>query len=91
MDYAGPNRAVQLVAYAVTPQFMQLVSKLRTDFGLTVILPECPLPGSEWVRDYIDTKSGFRSLASRWLPNAKDLLPEGLACKTILQAAEAAH
>jgi hypothetical protein len=43
------------------------------------------------VRDYVDTKAGFRSLASRWLPDAERLLPEGVACATALQAAQAAH
>src|SRR6185503_17165962 len=89
--YAGPGRTLQLVAYATTPQFLQLVDKLRTDCGLTVLLPESPRPGCEWVRDHIDTKSGFRSLASRWLSNAEELLPQGFACETALQAAEAAH
>lgn len=88
VDYAGANKTVQLVAYATTPQFWQLVNKLRNDYGLTVLLPESPLPGSEWVRDYIDTKSGYRSLAGRWLPNAEILMPEGFACRTFLQAAE---
>lgn len=89
VDYAGPGRTVQLVAYATTLQFLQLVEKLRSDYGLTVLLPESPLPGSEWVRDYIDTKSGFRTLAARWLPGAETLMPEGIVCRTMLQAAEA--
>src|SRR5574341_1488642 len=75
VEYAGPKQTIQLVAYATTPQFLQLVDRLRTDCGLTVLLPESPLPGCAWVRDYIDTKSGFRSLASRWLSNAEALLP----------------
>ncbi len=91
VEYAGPGRALQLVAYATTPQFMQLVEKLRADFGLTVLLPESPAPGCEWVRDHIDSKAGFRSLASRWLKDAETLLPEGLACKTTLEAASAAR
>ncbi len=91
VDYAGPTRTVQLVPYATTPQFWQLVEKLRADFGLTVLLPESPLPGSEWVKEYIDTKAGFRVFAGRWLPDADVLLPEGFACETMLQAAEAAY
>lgn len=89
--YAGPDRTIQLVAYATTPQFLQLVDRLRAECGLTVLLPESPLPGCEWVRDYVDTKAGFRSLASRWLTHAEQLLPEGFACETALKAAEAAH
>lgn len=91
VGYAGSGRALQLVAYATTPQFMQLVEKLRTDFGLTVLLPESPASGCEWVRDYIDSKAGFRLLASRWLEDAEALLPEGLVCKTLMEAASAAR
>jgi hypothetical protein len=88
VEYAGASKRLQLIAYAHTRQFQQLVSRLRDDCGLTILLPESPLPGAEWVRDYIDTKSGFRSLAGRWLPNASLLMPEGIICRTMLQAAE---
>ncbi|HLF01172.1 MAG TPA: hypothetical protein VI547_04310 [Anaerolineales bacterium] len=91
VEYAGPARAVQLVAYATTPQFLLLVRALRNDWGLTVLLPESPLPGCEWIKEYIDTKAGYRSLAARWLSDAEALMPEGMACETMLQAAEAAH
>src|SRR5258706_7547036 len=40
VEYAGPNKTIQLVAYATTSQFLQLVHKLRNDCGLTVLLPE---------------------------------------------------
>jgi hypothetical protein len=90
VDYAGPDRTVQLVAYATTPQFLQLVNKLRSEHGLTVLLPESPLPGCDWVRDHIDTKAGFRALAGRWLPNAHEMMPEGYACESVLEAAKVA-
>jgi hypothetical protein len=91
VDYAGPGRAVQLVPYATTPQFWQLVHKLRTDFGLTLHLPESPAESEQWLRDYIDSKAGFRALAARWLPNAQELLVEGIVCHSVERAAEAAH
>lgn len=37
---------------------------------------------------YIDSKIGFRILASRWLPNADELLAEGLACQSLERAAD---
>lgn len=90
IDYAGPERVVQIVPYATTTQFMELVTTLERDHGLTVLLPESPAPDALWVRDYIDTKVGFRTLASRWLPDADRLLPEGFACHTAEIAARAA-
>ena len=90
VDYAGAGRSVQLIPYATTPEFMALVEELRHNFGLTVLLPETPGPEALWVRDYIDTKVGYRVLAGRWLPDADTLLPEGFVCHTAELAADAA-
>ncbi|MFN8565084.1 MAG: hypothetical protein U0703_26435, partial [Anaerolineae bacterium] len=88
IDYAGERRTVQLIPYAATDEFLQLVEALQAEHGLTVLLPESPTRDGLWMRDYIDSKIGFRILASRWLPDAKRLLPEGLACQTLDDAAE---
>lgn len=90
VDYAGAGRTVQLVPYATTPEFVTLVEELRQRHGLTVLLPETPGPEALWVRDYIDTKVGYRVLAGRWLPDADTLLPEGFVCHTAELAADAA-
>ncbi len=89
IDYAGERRAVQLIPYAVTDPFLKLVEALEDDYGLTVLLPESVTRERLWIRDYIDSKIGFRILASRWLPNADQLLAEGLACQSLEQAADA--
>jgi hypothetical protein len=91
LDYAGEGQTLQLVPYATTPQFMQLVETLRTRHGLTVHLPESPEPDALWVRDYIDTKTGWRVVAGRALPNADELLPQGFAFPSADLAAAAAH
>lgn len=90
VEHAGPHRTLQLIAYAHTRQFEQLVARLREEFKLTILLPESPVPGAEWVRDHIDTKSGFRALAGQVLPDADRLLPQGFICRWMLQAAEIA-
>jgi hypothetical protein len=89
--HAGERRALHLVPYAATPQFYQLVEVLRNEHGLNVLLPESPAPENLWLRDYVDTKSGFRSLAARWLPEAEALLPEGVVCPDAARAAAAAR
>jgi hypothetical protein len=89
--YAGTGRAVQLVPYATTREFLHLAAVLRHEWGLRVLLVESPAPEACWVRDYADTKSGFRALAGACLPDADRLLPEGVICKHPAQAAEVAR
>ncbi|MDP1545566.1 MAG: hypothetical protein Q8L87_06045 [Anaerolineales bacterium] len=88
VKYSGEERVVQLVPYATTREFLQLVSALRGDFGLQVLIPESPEIDFLWVRDYIDTKTGFRSLASYWLPDADTFLPFGIVCVNLEQVAQ---
>lgn len=91
VEYAGAERTLQLVPYAATRQFFQLTETLRTEYGLNVLLPESPSPECLWLRDYIDTKAGFRLLVSRWLSNSVELLPQGFICRDRQQAAEVAY
>src|SRR5262245_12241630 len=42
--HAGAGRAVQLIPYATTPQFLELAATLERDHGLRVLLPESPHP-----------------------------------------------
>lgn len=91
IKYAGSDRIVQIIPYATTKEFLHLVNTLRHDFNLTVITPESPDTDHLWVRDHIDTKTGFRSLASFWLPNADKIIPFGVVCYDFKQAAETAY
>lgn len=88
--HAGENRMLQMIPYATTKEFLRLVDALRTDFGLTVLTPESPDADHLWVRDYIDTKTGYRSLASYWMPDAGKFIPFGVICNDLKQAATAA-
>ncbi len=90
IEYAGAGRTIQIVPYAATAQLYDLIDTLENAHGLTVLLPEAPRRQELWVRDYLDSKIGFRILASRWLPNADELLPEGFGCQTLDAAADAA-
>ncbi len=91
VDYAGPGRALQLIPYATTRQFMLLADTLQNEHGLTIHLPESPARDALWLRDYADTKAGFRTLAARWLANSMEVLPYGVVCRSVEQAAEAAY
>ncbi len=83
VDYTGAERTVRLIPYATTPQFLKLVEVLEREYRLKVILPESPSPESLWIRDYIDTKSGFRSMAANWLDRPSEWLPEGMVCHNL--------
>ncbi|HET7145459.1 MAG TPA: hypothetical protein VFI68_15680, partial [Anaerolineales bacterium] len=89
--YAGVNRLVQLIPYATTPEFLELVDVLRELHQLDVRTPESPEKKDFWLRDYVDTKAGYRILASTWLADANDLLPFGIACYNLEQAIRVAE
>lgn len=87
LDYAGPDRTLQLIPYATTPEFLDLVDLLRDDHNLIVLLPESPDRDHLWLRDYVDTKVGFRLLASTCLSDADRLIPFGIPCYSLEEAA----
>lgn len=89
LDYAGPDRVLQLIPYATTPEFLDLVDVLRVEHHIDVLLPESPNRDHLWLRDYVDTKAGFRLLASTCLPDADRLIPFGFICHTLVSAAGA--
>jgi hypothetical protein len=91
VSYAGKKRIVQLIPYATTPEFLELVDVLRNDHQLDVLTPESPEKKDFWLRDYVDTKAGYRILASTWLADADDLLPFGVACYNLDQALRVAE
>jgi hypothetical protein len=84
--YAGSSRTIQIIPYATTPDFLQLVEVLRLDYHLDVRTPESPDREHFWLRDYVDTKTGFRMLASNWLADADELLPFGVTCYNLEHA-----
>ncbi|KAA3645056.1 MAG: hypothetical protein DWQ07_16830 [Chloroflexi bacterium] len=89
LAHAGPEKKLALVPYASTPEFLQLSHTLETEYGLNICLPESPTPENLWLKDYLDSKVGFRVLVHQWL-DAEDVLPFGFICHNVKQAAEAA-
>lgn len=87
VDYAGDAGAVQLVPYATTPAVYKLADVLRQEHGLTVYLPESPAPDRLWLREYVQTKLGFRMLVGQWMGN----LPEGYVARSVDEAGAIAH
>jgi hypothetical protein len=87
VEYAGSKKSIQLVPYATTAEFLELAETLQREYGLTVLLPESPSRENLWLRNYIDTKSGFRQLVSQWIDDGQSL-PLGVVCGKLEQAAE---
>jgi hypothetical protein len=91
VEYAGPKRTIQIIPYATTREFLHLVNLLRVEYQLNVLTPESPDKEHLWLRDYIDTKTGYRSLASYWISNASRILPFGMSCYDLKQASTIAY
>jgi hypothetical protein len=90
LDQAGVWGVVELVPYVATESFYRLVSELQSSYGLDVRLPESPLYENLWLRDYVDTKAGFRYLARKWL-DRHELLPEGVVLPDVHHARPVIH
>lgn len=92
--YAGEKKILKLIPYTPTLQFFKLVNVLRNQYGLTIVLPESPELDALWLRDYINTKSGFRTLVSQWLAEANlsfPKLPFGMIIHDLETAAKMAY
>lgn len=88
VDYAGEACSVEILPFATTPPLLELVAVLQ-QHGITVHLPESPAPAALWLKDYAQTKAGFRSLVSQWLGAA--VLPSGGTVGNVAAAAAIAH
>lgn len=87
VTHAGASKAVSIIPYASTKELYQLADGLREAYGLTVHLPESPRRENLWVKDYIDTKVGFRTLAPQWL-DVESPLPRGFITDNLKEAAD---
>jgi len=87
---ANSVKKLTLIAYSTSHQFLHLVDELRNQ-GIAVYTPESPEKESVWTVNFYGSKSGIRQLAQQGLAKEPDLLmPEGLICANIFDAAEIA-
>lgn len=86
--HAGPRQAIQIIPYATTREIYRLAGFLRERCGLTVTLPESPAEEALNVRDYFDTKLGFRQEVPAWIePSVR--LPRGFVVKDLHAVSQA--
>lgn len=88
VDWADPINGLELIAYAATPEFFQLVAALEA-FGIAVWLPESPVPQFQWLVQYGSSKVGYRTLASRCFSPRQ--VPEGYVAASNAEAGAIAH
>ncbi|HKJ28335.1 MAG TPA: hypothetical protein VJ965_11900 [Anaerolineales bacterium] len=89
---AGDAKKVAMISYAATPEFLHLAETLTKQYGLDVLLPECPTPERLWVKDYLDSKVGFRNLFPQWThDDDRHKYPEGFICDNLDNVAEMVH
>ncbi|CUX68420.1 hypothetical protein CFBP6626_25350 (plasmid) [Agrobacterium tumefaciens] len=61
-EWAGRERSIRIIVHTTTSALWDMVLFLETQLGLTVNLPESSR--NQALRDYVDTKSGFREIAA---------------------------
>ena len=81
---------VRLISFVAGREVLALAEALRAR-GLEVTTPECPPDDLLWVRDYLDSKSGFRRFFASIEPAVPGVrLPEGAVCEGPAEAARVA-
>lgn len=90
VEAAGKEKKVALVPYATTHEFLTLVESLRSQESLDVHLPESTPRENLWIKDYLDSKVGFRNVLSQISPKHEMTIPPGYTCADLEQVVEAA-
>ena len=82
--------AVPLISFVGSAQVLAVAEALRRE-DLEVYTPECPPADRLWVRDYLDSKAGFREFFSNMQPPLDGVrLPQGAVGRDTAQAAHLA-
>jgi len=79
------NPGISITPYAVTNEFISLISKLKK-LNLKFKSLEIPSPKSLWTVKYLDSKSGFREAVNKIKGDNKINLPQGFICRDIEEA-----
>jgi hypothetical protein len=84
------EREVRLISFVASAGVLALAEALRRE-GLAVSTPECPPADLLWVRDYLDSKAGFRRFFAAIEPSLDGIrLPEGGIAQDCAEAARLA-
>ena len=80
VTFSGTQKTLQIISWAGTSDMWDLAQHLEAQFGITVTLPETSSEENIWIQQYLDTKHGFRSVASTTFCPKEEALPEGFIC-----------
>lgn len=90
VNASGQQKALTLLAYTTSLQFLQLVKVLR-ERGIRVNTPEAPEEEDAWVVNFFGSKSGIRQFVQKSGAVEPDLrMPDGMFCVGIDDAARIA-
>lgn len=76
----GINPGIEIVSYAATPEFIELVNYLRNK-ALKFDTPEIPQENESWTSYFFDSKAGFRQINPQ-LGQDFPSMPEGVICSS---------
>ena len=77
--FAGSKKKIVLISWGITPDLYELV-RMMDELGVEVLLTEAPAKKDLSIQQYIDTKVGFRAIASSVFGQEKTL-PQGFICR----------
>ena len=77
--FAGSGKKILLISWGITPDLYELVQMIE-ELGIEVLLPEAPAKKDLSIQQYVDTKVGFRAIASSLFGQEK-VIPQGFICR----------
>ena len=81
---------VRLISFVASAKVLEVAEALRAE-GLDISTPECPPADLLWVRDYLDSKAGFRRFFESISGEVRGVrIPEGAVCESPAEAARMA-
>jgi len=81
---------VPLISFVASAKVLEVAEALRSE-GLDIFTPECPPADLLWVRDYLDSKAGFRRFFESIAGEVRGVrIPEGAVCEGPAEAARIA-
>ncbi|MEB3214274.1 MAG: ATP-grasp domain-containing protein [Leptolyngbyaceae bacterium] len=83
IEFIGSQKKLQVISWGGTWEIWELADFLETQFSVLVHLPETAIKENLWIQRYLDTKLGFRTVASSIFNRDEDVIPEGYICLNI--------
>ena len=77
--FAGSGKKIVLISWGITPDLYELV-QMMDELGVEILLTEAPAQNDLSIQQYVDSKVGFRAIASSVFGQEK-AIPQGFICR----------